>query len=246
MRLCSLIAAAAAALAGGCANVAQTPYSAPAPERSTEHIVEKSYVIGKEASAFVGGTMARVKDYNVDKVTRRGAMHASTDFTLFYPIIGPRVLIRTTDPVPIVGTTERDGVTYRLVALPQVPTVKLLITEDGRFEGSGLGLGDSRMGYNYTPSPPDVQLRPDTSTSTLNTKAGFINFEIVYSGVTKDSIRLHYREYTPNDLARPAFSQDLTYERDSPTIRFRNVLIRVIEATGERIRYIVLEDGYQK
>lgn len=244
MRLCSLIAA--AALASGCANVAQTPYSAPAPERATEHIVEKSYVVGKEASAFVGGTMARVKDYNIDKITRRGAMHASTDFTLFYPIIGPRVLIRTTDPIPIVGTTERDGVMYRLVALPQVPTVKLLITEDGRFEGSGLGLGNARMGYNYTPSPQDVQLRPDTSTSTLNTAAGFINFEIVYSGVTKDSIRLHYREYTPNDLVRPAFSQDLTYERDSPTIRFRNVLFRVIEATGERIRYIVLEDGYQK
>jgi len=34
------------------------------------------------------------------------------------------------------------------------------------------------------------------------------------------------------------------YERDASTIRFRNVLIRVFAATGEQIRFAVLEDGY--
>ena len=68
--------------------------------------------------------------------------------------------------------------------------------------------------------------------------------ELVYSGVTRDSIRLHYREYTQQDMARPAFSQDVTYERDATTIRFRNILIKVIQASGEQIRFVVLEDGY--
>lgn len=229
----------------GCASVAPQNAPMPAPTYSSEHVVERSYTLGREESAFVGGTLARVKDYTVNTVTRQGAIHASNDFTLFYPILGPRVLVRTTDPIRVVGTTERDGKAYRLVVLPHGPSsVRLLITDDGHFEGSGLGIGDARMGYNYSPDPPGVQLRPDTGSSVINTTAGYINFELVYSGATKDSIRLLYREFTASDLARPAFSQDLVYERDSPTIRFRNVLIKVLQATGEQLRYVVLDDGY--
>jgi len=214
-----------------------------APVVTTENVVERSYTVGSEQAAFVGGSMARVKDYVVENTARQGAMHPSQDFTLFYPILGPRILVKTTDVIPIVGTTEQDGITYRLVSLPRVPLVKLLITDDGRFEGSGLGLGDARMGYNYSPNPPSVRLRSDFSTSSIRA-AGYLNFELIYSGVTKDSIRLLYREYTQNDLVRPAFSQDLVYERDTEMIRFRNILIRVVQASGEQIRFVVLEDGY--
>ena len=99
------------------------------------------------------------------------------------------------------------------------------------------------MGYTYSPDPPTVRLRPDFSTSAIRA-AGYLNFELVYSGVTKDSIRLLYREYTQSDLARPAFSQELVYERDAGTLRFRNILIRVVQASGEQIKFVVLEDGY--
>jgi hypothetical protein len=232
-----------AAILGGCAGVKPASSPMTPPVTTSESIVERSYTIGQEQRAFVGGTIGRVKEYRLDKTSRQGALHASRDFTLFYPLLGPRVLVRTTDPIPIVGTTERDGQTYRLVALPQVPLVKLLIADDGRFEGSGLGLGNARMGYTYSPSPPDVTLRLDTSTTTVSS-AGYLNYELVYSGATKDSIRLLYREYTRDDLIRPAFTQDLVYERGAPTIRFRNTLIRVIEATGEHIRYVVAEDDY--
>lgn len=240
----SALVVAVGGLISGCASV--TPGSSPvmtAPVVTTEVVVERSYAVGIEQSAFVGGSVARVKDYVVEKTTRQGAMHASQDFTLFYPIFGPKLLVKTTDVIPIVGTTERDGSTYRLVALPQVPKVKLLITDDGRFEGSGLGLGNAKMGYDYSPDPPSVTLRSDSSASTIRA-AGYLNFELIYSGVTKDSIRLLYREYTQNDLARPAFSQDLVYERDAKTIRFRKILIRVEQATGEQIKFVVLEDGY--
>jgi hypothetical protein len=123
--------------------------------------------------------------------------------------------------------------------------VKLLITDDGHFEGSGLGLGNARMGYTYSPAPADVTLRPDSSTSTVST-AGFINYEIVYSGATKDSMRLLYREYTPQDLVRPAFTQDLVYERGSPTISFRNTLIRVLEASARRFVMSLYRTGTRR
>ena len=230
-------------LLAGCSTVSPATSPRTPPMVSTEQVVERNYTVGREQVAFVGGTMARVKDFRVEKTTRQGSMHASSDFSLFYPLFGPTVQVKSTDVIPIVGITERDGVTYRLIALPRMPLVKLLIASDGRFEGGGLGLGDARMGYNYTTNPPGVIFQSDTSTSTVSA-AGYLNFELVYSGVTKDSIRLLYREYTQQDLVRPAFSQDVVYERDASTIRFRNVLIRVQQATGEQIRFVILEDGY--
>jgi hypothetical protein len=85
------------------------------PVTTSEQVVERSYTVGHEHRAYVGGTVARVKDYRLDKTSRQGAVHASTDFTLFYPLLGPRVFVKTTEPIPIVGQTERDGRTYRLV-----------------------------------------------------------------------------------------------------------------------------------
>ena len=227
----------------GCSTVTPTTSSRTPPVVTTEQVVERSYALGIKQTTFVGGTMARVKDYRLEKTARQGSMHASSDFNLFYPILGPTVQVKTTDVIPLVGTTERNGVIYRLISLPRMPMVKLLITNDGQLEGGGLGLGDARMGYTYATNPLGIIFRPDTSTSTVSS-AGYVNFELVYSGVTKDSIRLLYREYTQQDLARPAFSQDVVYERDASTIRFRNVLIRVLQATGEQISFVVLEDGY--
>jgi len=242
MKILIHLVAIVAALSG-CAAV--SPSSSPNIPAvvTSEQVVERGYTLKKEQVAFVGGTIARVKDYRVEKTTRQGSIHASQDFSLFYPIFGPTVFVKSTDVIPIVGTTERDGIVYRLISLPSVPLVKLLITSDGRLEGGGLGLGNSRMGYNYTTNPGGITFQADTSTSAVST-AGYLNFELLYSGVTKDSIRILYREYTQQDLARPAFSQEVVYERDASTIRFRNVLIRVFAATGEQIRFAVLEDGY--
>lgn len=227
----------------GCATVEKTSSPAPGPTVSDERVVDRSYQLGKEQSVFVGGTLARVKDYILQKTTRQGAMHASTDFSLFLPPIGPTLRVSTKQPIALSGTTIREGAEYRTVKLPGQPYIDFLITADGRFEGSGINAMGARMGWNYTPDPISVVLRPDTSTSTIS-ESGYLNFELIYSGVTKDSIRLLYREYTQRDLVRPAFTQDLVYERDSSTIRFRTMLIKVLQATGEQLRFVVLEDGY--
>lgn len=239
---CTAIAA-VISITAGCAAVAPSPSFNRPPTVSTEQVVERSYTIGKEEFAFVGGKIARVADYILQKTTRQGSIHASQDFTLFYPLLGPTVQVSSAEVIPIIGTTERDGMPYRLISLTRMPFIKLLITEDGRLQGSALGLGDARMGFTYATSPPNVIFKPDTSTSAISA-AGYVNFELIYSGVTKDSIRLLYREYTQDNLVRPAFSQDLVYERDSSTIRFRNILVKVLQANGEQIRFAVIEDGY--
>jgi hypothetical protein len=63
--------------------------------------------------------------------------------------------------------------------------------------------------------------------------------ELIYNGKSKDTIRLSYREYK-NDMARPAFYQDLTYDlSESREIAFRDLRIEVLEATNSAIKFIV-------
>jgi hypothetical protein len=66
-------------------------------------------------------------------------------------------------------------------------------------------------------------------------------YELLYQGIHDGVIRIAYREFTEN-LARPAFAQDLTYtlgaEGDT-TIAFREVSIAVHRADNNQIHYTV-------
>lgn len=66
-------------------------------------------------------------------------------------------------------------------------------------------------------------------------------FELLYQGYAAKAIKLSYREYV-NDMARPAFFQDVSYE--VPTfpaeITFKTVRIKVESAGNEGLKYTVL------
>lgn len=65
--------------------------------------------------------------------------------------------------------------------------------------------------------------------------------QLIYSGKSGNTIRVTYREFS-NNMARPAFNQDLTYDlSESQRITFRNTVIEVKEATNSFIKFVVLE-----
>ena len=70
--------------------------------------------------------------------------------------------------------------------------------------------------------------------------------ELIYAGRAGSVIRIAYKEYKGNEslyLARPAFFQDLNYDLgSSDIIVFRGYRIRVLEATNERILFIIQKD----
>lgn len=67
--------------------------------------------------------------------------------------------------------------------------------------------------------------------------------EMVYSGRSGDTIRTLFREYV-SDLARPAYSQELTYDlSEDSEIRYRSIVIDVDEAGGSGITYRIVSDG---
>jgi len=65
--------------------------------------------------------------------------------------------------------------------------------------------------------------------------------QLIYGGRSGDTINVSYREFK-KDLARPAFTQDLSYSlKDSNRFRFRDLLIEVKKADNENITFVVVE-----
>jgi hypothetical protein len=71
-------------------------------------------------------------------------------------------------------------------------------------------------------------------------QSGF-KYEITYHGVHGSFVSMSYREYS-QDLARPAFQQDLNYtlESEATTVHFRDVRITIHGADNNSIHYTVL------
>ncbi|MBC3916443.1 hypothetical protein H8L32_02980 [Undibacterium sp. CY18W] len=90
-----------------------------------------------------------------------------------------------------------------------------------------------------------------TETKTIETRSieefDYVT-EMLYQGVSKGEIRISYREFK-GGLARPAFTQDLTYEIDpdgTSVIVFRDVKLKVLKANREEITYVLVRPNYQQ
>lgn len=65
--------------------------------------------------------------------------------------------------------------------------------------------------------------------------------ELVYSGVSRGVVTLQYREFS-NELARPAFTQQLTYDlAEGDEIGFGGARLKILKATNTEVRYQVLK-----
>lgn len=71
-------------------------------------------------------------------------------------------------------------------------------------------------------------------------KKDYFKQEFIYNGRVGNALKFIYREYV-DDIARPAFTQDLQYDlAESKTIGFRGLRIEVLNATNTNIEYKVL------
>jgi hypothetical protein len=213
------------------------------------HVFEKNYSLGVERSALAGAPIVRVRDY-WELARETDILAASASFTLQHaqpPNVHADVAAGTLAEVR--GTTTRGGKTFRLawikepIVWSKEPTEAMylfLLNDDGSFEGSAIDSLNAKMGFSFFTSPATVRFLPRTS---VDASRNFVNFELIYGGVADDSITLLYREYTRENLAKPANSQSLVFPKGSATIRFREIGISVLEASNEKLRYAVQTDG---
>jgi hypothetical protein len=68
----------------------------------------------------------------------------------------------------------------------------------------------------------------------------FIRREFIYNGKANNTLKFSYREFI-EDLARPAFSQEIVYDlNESNIIGFRGMRIEVLKSSNVSIEYKVL------
>lgn len=67
-------------------------------------------------------------------------------------------------------------------------------------------------------------------------------YTILYQGATSDTVRFSYREFK-DDMARPAFTEDLTIPRESfpQMAMLKNVQVEILGLTGMGLKYRIVK-----
>jgi len=210
--------------------------------KEPERLFHKNYKIYQSQDANVGEEIVKVKDYWVRRIIQN-KMRSLNDFKLE---MGQAVHSGFEgDTYDIEGMfTHKERKLY-LIKIPEVNFIHGL-TEDGEWAGitvNPTGNTIFESAANLTPEDTRFEFVKETE---VDTSQGFINYEIVFTGTTTDAMNFLYREYTSEDLARPAFHQNLTYPINTEIIRFRQTRIKIHEISSESIKYTVLEDGLER
>jgi hypothetical protein len=142
------------------------------------------------------------------------------------------------------GFLRRDKM--KKIALILLATVVIL---------GGCGLANSiYLNYNFSAGMelttsvgnPMVEITQACKNGVHGKVHSSITFQLIYSGKSVNTIRITYREFS-NDLTRPTFSQDLTYDiserkkMDFEGTVFEGTVIEVKEASNSFITFVVLE-----
>jgi hypothetical protein len=105
--------------------------------------------------------------------------------------------------------------------------------------------GDGKFDYAYNLGAfsivaPIGEIDPLPYTIAESTIQDGFKYELVYQGIDDDTVRIAYREYSEN-LARPAFHQDLTYTLDEgdTQVSFKGVRLVIHSASNNDVEYTV-------
>lgn len=218
----------------GCTPVLTRPDQ---PKISSARVIDKNYEVGKMLSVYVGNPMIRVKDY-VSSTTELSAMQPSENVVMTHSG-GTQIKVSKGTSVVVVGTFIKNKQKLTVLQVPS-SAVQIIVDESGKLTNSILLIGDLPVG-TWKVNTPDAVFTPSIST-TVDRSSGYQNYEILYSGINNRAINLTYREYTADDLAKPAFMQNLTYDTDAKIIRFKNYQIELLSATNEKIDFRVLAE----
>ena len=211
--------------------------------RPSETQLEKNYRIGEKQTAFIGAPMIRVREY----ATSLSDIAIPNESFVMSPF-----------GIPIGGFSAVGGQQYKITAMivhdgetlfvVPIATTGMtigrgaaLVRRDGTIFDHPLVSGDVVAPDRYSINPPDARFSIN-SRKDFSGIGGESNYELIFSGLSSDSIRLVYREYTGENVARSAFNQELTYEKSSKQIRFRNLLMQIERITNEEIDFTVINE----
>jgi hypothetical protein len=237
------------ALLTGCVSV--LPPSQQLSELRTEEV--KNYTLNQEYTVNVGEPIIVRKSYAYKLAERDDRARASKDFKVTLGILLMKDMSytgRKGEEMLVVGTTTINKQKFYIIKIGERGGYGLgALVDVGTGLVSKTGVGQNAFGSWVTTAVTKVTVEPHDLTFTpthsieIDKSHQYENYEIVYTGRLGENVTFIYREYTPDDLAKPAFFQNLTYNfTGANLIRFRNLQLQVIEAPNEQIKLKVLSD----
>lgn len=208
--------------------------------QGVRHQYLKNYILHTKQKVYVGEPVIQVKDYYIETL-KVPKLEPSQSFSAH--VFGhPDTQYVAGQKYDVIGqATFGDFGTFN--AIQANDGVLYFVDKFGLFKKVGIGRGNH---YDIGMAP--ITLSPASATmnpvfeETVSVAKGYENFELLYSGMDKNSMAFTYREYSPEGLARVAFYQTLTYDSQAKSIRFKKFKLDIIEANSEGIAYTVVEE----
>ena len=198
----------------------------------------KSYTLDNPFTVYVGDSVLSRKSY--EAVVRKDKLEALNSFTLKGGIATTSITLigDKGDSYSIAGKNEKGHYVAR------IPNSIFMfgVNEQGRWDNtvmsSSYWTSPIGSGGQYKIEPEDTMFKVVESVTPVS-ELGYINHELIFTGVGANGITLLYREYTFENRARSAFSQELVYPKDSKNIRFRNYLLTILSVNSSELSVIV-------
>ena len=226
----------------------------PAPKTVTFLWYLKSYKLGTPTTVTVGNPIINWQErtYTTRNINQRKFI-AKNDFDLQgkYEKSGKplgsniHVYANKGDEFFTVGITDINGKEYFVIGQNKhTNKYYLLIDRNGVLNKNILvheRLSNKLMCDDVISSPEEISF-----TETPNVERTMVNGmsrEVIFGGINNISLNATYREFTPDNMARPAFTQEIVYLSSAESIRFRDFKIKVHEISGDQITFTVIEDG---
>jgi len=223
--------------------------------------VIKKYTIGEKHTSFVGSQIVKTDNFNIKITTETvfliNSFEATSDCTIEIPQElshmqakknnqSEKIFIKKGDIFPINCFDTRYGyyTAYRLnkCSFDASLSCQYLFHTMQNGDIDYIEINGKKFIYKNSELLRFFKKVDKVKQQNKIIMPGSFSHELIYSGKDGNNIKVSYREYK-DDMARPAFFQDLTYNlKESDIIRYKNYKIKVHKATNEEISYTVLED----
>lgn len=220
----------------GCANVTSLkPHII-----STDEVKQTSYKLNVPLTRYIGDPIINKKDYRIIVYSPK-VVEVMNDLNVQDENGNHVYSGKAHTRFKIIGQAFENNTKNYLIKLYN-PYMPIIIGIDSTGNYSGLTIGPmSRKIARLSFTPENVKFRYVNSNS-IDSNSPYINYEIIFTGMTNQSINLLYREYTLDNLAKPAFYQNLSYPTNTKIIRFKKLKIQVHKIDNQQIHYTVVED----
>lgn len=218
------------------------------------HSYAKNYELNEIQTAFIGDPLIKVNDSYCFSQPMFKYVVSNNDFTIkasykrFGMLTGnTEIKVLKKMKYPVYSVIDEDKGIYYVVFIPDInkeSTYGILIDSKGNISNTMHYLKENGVSKNI-----DTKFEPLSPRFTYADKSncdryytGNTNYELLYNGVNNVTLTLTYREFTANDLVKPAFYQNLVYQTDANHIRFKQYKVDVLETDNEKIKYRVVEE----